>query len=191
MSRDTILKRKRITCSDYHRMVDVGILDPDERIELIHGELIEMTPSGPLHSSVISRMHRLLQRRLGDNAIIFAQSPISIPPYSEPEPDLAIVLWQSDFYATKHPEPDTIFWLVEVSDTSLAKDEVVKAPLYAAAGIPVLWLVNIPSHQLEVFSGPSKLGYQHHQVFQVTDQIQLPNTGIVVPVMELIGPKPE
>lgn len=99
--------------------------------------------------------------------------------------------WQSDFYATKHPEPGTILWLVEVSDTSLAKDEVVKAPLYAAAGIPVVWLVNIPVHQLEVFSDPSELGYQHHQIFQVEDQIQLPDSELTVPVIELIGPRPE
>lgn len=191
MSQDAILKRKRITVSDYHRMVEVGILAPDERIELIHGELIEMSPSGPLHNSIITRMHRFLQKKLGDRILIFAQSPISISTHSEPEPDLAIVQWQADFYAAKHPEPKDIHWLVEVSDTSLTKDEVVKAPLYASAGIPVLWMVNIPSHQLEVFVRPSELGYQQHQVFQVTDQIQLPNSGIVVPIMELIGPKPE
>lgn len=191
MSQDAILKRKRITVSNYHRMVEVGILAPDERIELIHGELIEMSPSGPLHSSIITRMHRFLQHKLGDDILIFAQSPISISTHSEPEPDLTIVQWQVDFYAAKHPEPNDIHWLVEVSDRSLTKDKVVKAPLYASAGIPVFWMVNIPSHRLEVFTGPSEVGFQHHQVFEVTDQIQLPNSGIAVSVRELIGPKPE
>jgi len=191
MSQDAILKRKLITCADYHRMAEAGILDPDERIELIHGELIEMSPSGPLHSSIITRMHRLLQNTLGDNALIFAQSPIRIPPYSEPEPDLAVVQWQSDFYANRHPEPTDILWLVEVSDTSLAKDEMVKAPLYAAAGIQVFWIVNIAMHQLEVFSGPTTLDYKQRDIFQLGDQVILPDMDLKVSLLELIGPKPE
>ncbi len=150
------LKRKLLTCEEYHAMTASGILSEEDKLELINGELIFRSPIGPKHRSVVERIDALLQRALQENAIVFTQSPITLAPFSEPEPDLVIVQPRADLYAEAHPEPDDIFWLIEVSDATLGKDRLIKGPLYAQAEIPVYWIANLVDHQLEVYSEPKQ-----------------------------------
>jgi Uma2 family endonuclease len=131
--------RHRFSVEQYHRMIDAGIFAPDDRLELIHGELIKMSPINRRHAACCARISYLLER-LGRRAMKRIQDPITLTD-SEPQPDVAIVRWRDDFYLAGHPTPPDIYWVIEVADTNIAYDREVKVPLYMQAGIPEVWLV--------------------------------------------------
>lgn len=113
------LRRRRFTLDQYHRMGEVGIFDPDDRVELIEGEIIEMAPIGSLHAATVTRIHELFARRLGERAIVWVQNPLLIPRHeSEPEPDVMLLERREDFYARGHPQPPDVRLLIEVADSS-------------------------------------------------------------------------
>ena len=128
--------RRLLTIEEYDRMGELGILHEDDRIELIDGELVQMTAIGGTHAASVTRLDGWFNARLVGRATVRVQNPIRLPPRTEPEPDIAIVRFRLDFYATKHPEPEDVLLPIEVSDTTLGYDRGVKLPLYAAAGIP-------------------------------------------------------
>ncbi len=181
------LERKLLTCDDYHAMVTAGILSEEDKLELINGELIYMSPIGPKHRSVVGRIDALLQRLLQEKAIVFTQSPITLAPFSEPEPDLVIVKPRPDFYAEAHPVPDDLFWLIEVSDATLEKDRLIKGPLYAQAEIPVYWIANLVDRQLEVYTEPNEGQYKLRRILLPEEQVTLPGFEMTVEVGELLG----
>ncbi len=135
-------------------MAEVGILSEDDRVELIQGEIVRMSPIGSRHAACVGRLNRLLQRLVGLDAIVRVQDPISLDGYSEPEPDVALVKPRDDFYSREHPGPGDVLLLIEVADTSVERDLEVKLPLYARAGIPEAWLVDLPAETVEVYSRP-------------------------------------
>jgi Uma2 family endonuclease len=135
-------------------MVDLGFFR-DQRIELIHGIPVWMPPIGSLHSEIVTRLTRLFIRGLGERAVVRPQLPFVAHDDSEPEPDLAIVSPRS--YATGHP--DAAFLLIEVADTSLTYDRETKAPLYAASGVPQLWIVDVEARVIEVYTEPTDGAY--------------------------------
>jgi Uma2 family endonuclease len=141
--------RHRFSVEQYHRMIDAGIFAPDDRLELIHGELIKMSPINRRHAACCARISYLLER-LGRRAMKRIQDPITLTD-SEPQPDVAIVRWRDDFYLAGHPTPPDIYWVIEVADTNIAYDREVKVPLYMPAGIPEVWLVNLDADCLEVY----------------------------------------
>jgi Uma2 family endonuclease len=141
--------RHRFSVEQYHRMIDAGIFAPDDRLELIHGELIKMSPINRRHAAFCARISYLLER-LGRRAMKRIQDPITLTD-SEPQPDVAIVRWRDDFYLAGHPTPPDIYWVIEVADTNIAYDREVKVPLYMPAGIPEVWLVNLDADCLEVY----------------------------------------
>jgi Uma2 family endonuclease len=141
--------RHRFSVEQYHRMIDAGIFAPDDRLELIHGELIKMSPINRRHAACCARISYLLER-LGRRAMKRIQDPITLTD-SEPQPDVAIVRWRDDFYLAGHPTPPDIYWVIEVADTNIAYDREVKVPLYMQAGIPEVWLVNLDADCLEVY----------------------------------------
>ncbi len=147
-------QRVQFTTLDYHRMVDAGILAEDDHVELIEGEILRMTPVGSRHAGHVKRLNRLLTLSLGDRAIVAVQDPIHVNDFSEPEPDLAILRPRDDFYEQAHPGPADVFWLVEVSDSSLQFDREVKLPLYARHGVPEVWVVNVQNAVVEVHRAP-------------------------------------
>jgi Uma2 family endonuclease len=151
--------RHRLTVSDFHRMGEAGILHEDDRIELIDGEIIDMAPIGSLHAGTVMELNRALVRAVGDHAIVLVQSPIVLPEHSEPEPDLALLRPRADFYRSGHPEPNDVFLIVEIADTTLAYDREIKVPLYARHGLRELWLVDVENGRLHVYTSPSKSGY--------------------------------
>ena len=155
-----LAQRLQFTTTDYHRMVDAGILAEDDHVELIEGEILRMAPVGSRHAAHVKRLNRLLTSALGESAIVAVQDPIHVSDLSEPEPDLAILRPREDFYEQAHPGPDDIFWLIEVSDSSLQLDREVKLPLYARHGIAEVWVVNLPDELIEVYQRPSGAAYR-------------------------------
>jgi Uma2 family endonuclease len=133
--------------ADYYRMAEVGILRPDERVELIDGEIIDMPPVGSVHAGTVDQMAKILGDALGNQAIVRVQNPISLDDHSEPEPDIALLRRREDFYKSSHPTPDDILLVVEIAD-SLLFDRNIKVPLYARHGIVEVWLVDVRAWRL-------------------------------------------
>lgn len=187
MSNTVALEKKLLTCDDYHAMIAAGILDEEDKVELLNGELIYMSPIGPNHGGVTNRLNNLLQELLKSSAIIAVQNPVTLAPFSEPEPDLAVLKPRKDFYSEAHPAPEDIFLLIEVADTTLERDRTVKGSLYANAGIPFYWIVNLPEMQLEVYSQPAKDQYKLRRIYLPDEKVEIPPFGIEVEVAKLIG----
>jgi Uma2 family endonuclease len=156
----TALKTAKLTLEQYHQMVDAGILD-DCRVELLNGELIEMSPEGEPHAYYNTDTRDYLIRLLGETVLVRDAKPITLPlSASEPELDLAIVQPLGREYLQHHPYPENIFWLIEYSYTSLKKDLEPKAKIYAAAGIIEYWVVNLKTLELVVMRDPMRDEYQ-------------------------------
>ncbi len=145
---------------DYHRLIETGLLD-DRPVELLNGEIIEMTPEREPHANSASEAGDYLRELLGGLAKVREGHPITIPSSnSEPEPDLAIVRKRTEGYRDRHPYPADIFWLIEFSHSSLGKDLSPKAKAYAAAGIAEYWVVNLKALKLVVMRDPAEDGYR-------------------------------
>ncbi len=169
----TNLQKKLLSCDDYHRMIASGIINSDEKIELLNGELLIMSPVGPNHGSIVNRLNHILNRHIGSLGIVSVQNPITIAPHSEPEPDIAILKPRDDFYFDAHPVPADVILLIEVSDTTLAKDQQTKALVYAEAQIDNYWIVNLQEKQLEVYSQPVKGRYKLREIYLPGEKIKL------------------
>ena len=153
------LTRTKWTLDDYHRMVASGVLD-DRPVELLRGEIVEMSPEGEAHAYLITETTTYLIRTVGERATVRQDHPITLPGYdSEPEPDIAVVRPLGREYLAHHPYPEDIFWLIEFSDTSLAKDLEEKRRLYAQAQIPEYWVVDLQQPQVVVFRNPGAADY--------------------------------
>jgi Uma2 family endonuclease len=164
---------------DYHQMIDSGLLD-NRKVELIQGEIIEMSPEGAPHSSFCGEIGEYLRRVLGDQAKIREAHPITLPDTSEPEPDIAIVRNRSTLYRDRHPYPEDIFWLIEISDSTLTKDLGIKKDLYASVGIAEYWVINLQESVLVVFSNLTSAGYQSTTSFTsgIISPVAFPNISI-------------
>lgn len=158
----TALTTLKWTVDEYHRLIADGYLD-DKHVELLNGEIVEMSPEGIPHASYGDRAEDYIRTLLGSRVWLRIGKPITLPNNSEPEPDIAIVQPPSDSYRTHHPYPENIFWLIEFSDSSLTKDLQVKPQIYAAAGIQEYWVVNLKAMSLVVFRSPSPSGYRSEQ----------------------------
>ena len=136
--------RLKLTIHQYRQMGESGILPPGERVELIDGEIIRMAPIGPPHAGILNR---LLNERLASScrgkAVLSAQHPIEIDEYNEPQPDLSLLRWRDNYYIDRHPTPADVPLLIEISDNSLSYDRTVKRALYARAGVPRYWIVDV------------------------------------------------
>jgi Uma2 family endonuclease len=149
---------------DYHQMIEIGLL-ADRPVELIDGEIIQMSPEGVPHIFYCRGTAKYLRSILGDRAEISEAHPITLPNDSEPEPDIAIIRTPDTLYQTRHPQPDDIFWLIEVSNSTLVKDLGVKQDLYARSGIPEYWVMNLQTSELVVFKNLTADGYQSETRF--------------------------
>jgi Uma2 family endonuclease len=165
--------RRRWTVAEYHRMGEVGLLSEDERVELIEGDIVEMSPIGSQHAGRVNFLVGVLAHRLFGKAVVAPQNPVVLGTHSEPEPDIAVLRWRDDFYEQDHPGPDDVLLIVEVSESTVRFDRRVKAPLYARHGIPEYWLVDLPARCLEIYREP-----QDGQYRQVTEH----RTGTVSPL---------
>lgn len=181
--------RYRFTVDEYERMGATGVFGPDDRLELIDGEILTMAPIGSRHAARVDRLTRLLNRAAGDRAVVRVQNPIRLGSHSEPQPDLALVRPRDDFYAPAHPGPADVLLVVEVADTTLAFDLGLKAPLYAGAGIPVLWVVDLAGRAVHVLTGPADGGYRATALATVGSTLAVDGLGgITVAVADVLGP---
>jgi Uma2 family endonuclease len=163
---------RRLTVQDYHRMAEIGIFSPDERVELLDGNLISMVAKVTAHSSATTRTRRVLETGLGKQVCVRIQDPVQLDDYSEPEPDIAIAALDPLEYAAHHPQPSEIFLLIEVADTSLAFDLGAKALAYARSGIAEYWVLDVQARKLYVLRSPTVQGYQSEVVLDETMQIR-------------------
>ncbi|MEQ8969401.1 MAG: Uma2 family endonuclease [Coleofasciculus sp. C1-SOL-03] len=162
---------RRLSVQDYHRMVETGILTPDERVELIEGQLYQMAAKGTFHRAAITRIKRLLERRLGNRVLLRFQDPVRLSDDSEPEPDVAVVQPDPFDYEDHHPTPEEIYLLIEVSDRTLKRDRKLKAPAYGRSGVREYWILDVNSRQLYVFREPRMEGYANQVVLAESDLI--------------------
>jgi len=149
----------RYTTADYHRMAEAGIIAPDVRVELIQGEIIDMTPIGSGHAGLVKHLNKIFIQTVGDAVVVGVQDPVVLDDFSEPEPDLALLRFREDFYTKSHPRPEDVLLTVEVADTTLQYDREIKLPLYAHAGIPEVWLVDVAAKRVTVYSLPEEGSY--------------------------------
>ena len=154
---------------EYYAMAAAGILRPDERLELLRGRIFVMSPIGSRHAASVNGTSLLLREKLGRRGLVSAQNPVRLDDGSEPEPDVAVVSWRDDFYAYAHPTPSDVLLIVEVGDTSADFDREEKLPLYAGAGVREVWLANLPSQAVEVYTDPLHGEYSARRVFGAGD----------------------
>lgn len=181
--------KKHFTVADYHGMAKAGIIRPEERVELIEGEIIQMSPIGHRHHVRVTRTNTLFVRAFGDRAIVSCQSSIELNRWTEPQPDLVVYKPRSDFYAAKKPTPDDVLLVMEISDTSLRYDRNIKIPLFAAAAIPEVWIQDVAEDIVYVYRDPR--GRSYSTTFEVRrgnviSPLALPDIQFVLE--ELLGP---
>jgi Uma2 family endonuclease len=151
--------RHRLTRQDFYRLGDAGILKHDDRVELLEGQLIDMPPISPRCANAVSRLNELLVLAFVGRAVVRCRSPIVLDDSSEPLPDFALLRrhWRESSH--DHPTVGDVFLVVEIADSSLNFDRAVKLPLYARAGIPEVWIVDLTTDTVHVHRNPSGLGY--------------------------------
>jgi Uma2 family endonuclease len=160
--------RHKLTVSDYYRMGDAGILHEDDRIELIEGDLIEMSPIGSFHAGIVGRLTKLLTIAAGDKALIWTQNPLHLGTYSEPQPDVMVLKPRPDDYIDALPEPTDVIVLIEVADSSIDYDHKTKLPLYARNGVKEFWIIDLNAQRLERYTQPHETGYGHCETLDKT-----------------------
>ena len=156
-------RRHRLTVDDYRRMGETGILGPELRVELIDGEIIDMPPIGSVHASRVAQIGRRFERAVGDAAIVWQQNPVLLPDFSAPQPDVALLRPDDGFYESALPTAGDVLLIVEVSDSTLAFDRNVKGPLYAEAGVPEYWRLEVPARRLVLHADPGPDGYRRER----------------------------
>lgn len=159
------IPRRRFTTAEYHRMGEAGVLSEDDRVELLDGEIVQMSPIGIPHASSVDRLNTFFGRRFGSRAIIRVQGPIVLDRFSEPQPDLSVLVPRPDFYGKGQPRPRDVLLAVEVMDTSRGYDRTLKLPLYARAELREVWLVDLKAQIIEVYTRPALRGYRQQQTF--------------------------
>ena len=147
------------TVKDYHHMIATGLL-AGRQVELLSGDIVEMAPELPIHRTTYRRGSRYLEASLGDRAVIFTGAPVTLPQDGEPQPDISIVAPPEERYNNRHPEPADIYWLIEVSNSTLTYDLGDKAIAYARSQIREYWVVDIPHRQLWLHRDPIDGRYQ-------------------------------
>ncbi len=160
----TEYRTRPISTADYHAMGDAGILRPDERVELLDGQLVSMPPIGDDHAYVVRRLIAILQARFAGRAIIDIQNPLGLDTYSEPQPDAMLLASRADWYRGTQPEPRDVLLVVEVSDSTLRYDRGRKLRAYARVAIREVWIVNLVDARLERYWDPVGEVYAKHHV---------------------------
>jgi Uma2 family endonuclease len=164
-------------------MAEAGVLSPDDRVELVEGEIIKKGPIGSRHAACVRRLVAFFTGHGTQLAQVSVQSPVRLNDFSEPEPDLALLKPRNDFYAKSHPAPDDLLLVIEVSDTTLEYDRGIKVPIYARAGIPQVLIVNLPGEVIESYAEPVNGTYQpsvRAKRGETVEMIAFPNLSLSV-----------
>lgn len=171
----------RLTVEQYHGLIAAGLITDEEAVELLEGWLVPKMPKKPIHGSVKELAREALQPYLGSGWFIKSEDPITTTD-SEPEPDIAVVRGRIRDYLDRHPEARDLGMVIEVSDTTLARDRGIKKRIFARAGVPVYWIVNLMDRQVEVYTDPTGPGndpdYRVQQIFKPGDGIAVALDGV-------------
>ena len=177
----------RFSVADYHRLIDIGVLDENDRVELLEGWLVPKTSHGPLHDYTVELANERIRQALPSGWRLRVQSAITTGD-SEPEPDLAIVRGDIRTAPRRHPLPTEIGLLMEVADTTLQNDRLRKAEIYGRAGILNYWIINLQDRQIECFSQPTgpilNPSYSQCDIQKPGGQLQLELDGVVVATLD-------
>jgi Uma2 family endonuclease len=180
--------KKLFTVDEYYRMADAGILTQEDRVELIDGEIIEVSPIGVRHLGCVNAANAAFSQAFRGRAVVSVQNPLQLSNYTEPEPDIVLLKFRADSYRGKKPEAADALLVVEVSDTTFAYDSEVKLPLYAEAGIPEVWIENLIEDLLMVYRHPQGNTYKTHLSFKRTDSVSVETfPDLVFAVSDLLG----
>jgi Uma2 family endonuclease len=184
-----VLERRKFTLEEYHRLGEMGFLGEDERVELIDGEIIEMSPIGKAHNACLSRTNRKLIQGLDDRAIVYVQNSIVLLD-SEPLPDVAVLKSNKTDYADRYATAEDVLLIIEVADSSLAYDQDIKAPKYSRAGVQELWIVDLNDDMIWVYRNPSPKGYLDIKAYQRGQHIPiLAFPDVTLTVNDILGPQ--
>jgi len=182
-------QRRRFTIEEYHRLAEAGVFRENERLELIEGEIVEMSPIGRVHAATVDRIAGAFFRRLGDRAGVRVQGPVLFADLvSEVQPDVTLLVPRPDFYAGGHPDAASILLVVEVMDGTAAYDRDVKLRLYARAGVREVWLVHADRGRLEALRRPGPDGYGESRTLGRAESIAVQALAdVTFTVRELLG----
>lgn len=181
------LKRRRFTVAELLHLAKIGFLGMDERVELIQGEIVEMSPIGEDHASSVIRLNVLLSNSFGRRAFVNVQNPLRLDDETLTQPDVTLLQPREDFYR-QHPGPENVLLLIEVSDTTLQYDRRVKTALYGTAGVIEYWIINLKKRQIEVYRDPQPEGYRtitHHAPGETLSPLAFPD--VTLKVDEMFG----
>jgi Uma2 family endonuclease len=182
------LAKRPFTVDEYHHMAEAGILKEGERVELIDGEVVYMSPIGTRHAACVKRLIALLTEQVGRSAIVGAQDPVQLSEYVEPQPDISLLRYRDDYYAGQSPTAEDAFLLIEVADTSLAYDRDVKVPLYARGDVPEVWVVDLTGDAVLVRRKPEDGAYTEARTARRGDALVLPGvSGAAIKVEDVLG----
>jgi Uma2 family endonuclease len=181
------LAKRPFTVDEYHHMAEAGILKEDERVELIDGEVVFMSPIGTRHAACVKRLNTLLVQQTGQRAVVGVQDPVRLSEYLEPQPDISVLKYRDDYYAQQMPGPEDILLLIEVADTTLAYDRDVKVPLYARDGVSEVWVVDLNRDEVLVYRNPEKGAYTEARTLKRGATLPLPAApGAAVKVEDIL-----
>jgi Uma2 family endonuclease len=182
------LAKHLISVEEYERMGEVGILNPGDRLELLAGEIYEMSPIGSPHAACVNYLSQFLVNFAAGKQIVSTQNPVRLNDFSEPQPDISLLRWRDDFYRRAHPTPADVLLVIEVADSTVETDRSFKLPLYAKAGIAEVWIVNLPGERVEVYVGPEGGGYRLTRAHGRGETVQSETVaGLSVGVSEVLG----
>lgn len=177
---------------DYHQMIEAGVLDEDDRVELLEGKIVCMSPQRPFHASSVQRSSKLFFKLLGDRAEIRIQLPVILGNDSEPEPDLAIVKIDEHEYSYRHPEAKDIYLLIEVADWTISKDRKQKARIYGKNLVLEYWILDLQKRQVYLFRQPENGSYREELILNSEDtatMIAFPDVAIALTALFPLQPE--
>lgn len=167
------LKLRQITVEEYDLMIENGVFDENDQVELLNGAIVEKMPKGTKHSAATDRAARVFYRHFGEEVFIRNQNPVWLDEFSEPEPDIVLATPKPDEYESSHPTPSEIYLILEVSDSTLGYDRTIKSEAYARAGIRQYIVLNVQEKLLEDYREPGTGGYQSKQTYRTRQQFNL------------------
>jgi Uma2 family endonuclease len=182
------LEKWHFNVDQYYRLAEVGVLKPDDRVELIEGEIVKMSPIGSPHAACVAKCINVFTKGRNLVVTLWVQNPVRLSDFSEPVPDVALLKPRDDFYAEHLPTSEDVLLIIEVSDSTILSDRNVKVPLYARAGIPEAWLVNLPKKMIEVYYDVVESRYRKCLKVKRGEVLISPTVpGLSLKVSEIIG----
>ena len=171
---ETPVLKRLFTVDEFHQMADAGVFGEDDRLELVDGDIVQMTPIGSRHASCVKRLNRWFAQHVGPDVIVSVQDPVVLDDGNELFPDVALLRQRPDFYDGSHPRPGDVLVVVEVADTTGDYDRRVKVPRYARAGVPEVWVVDLNARVIEVYARPLAGEYRDRRPIQPGESVAIP-----------------